>query len=372
MLRERFRQWRINNKNKTSNLRGATSDGIGFHGTGKRRRLDVLPTTRLERSISTSLEDAPQRLFLSTMDHYFEHAWTSKLKRREGREAVSVLTRITNAIEMIADIDSQSGWAILKKAGMELRQVDWLRLSPTSIIRLVKCLGNWSIRLTGLGGSLRTTVKLFLSRIIGERHPVVLMMETALCGKLDVETCQRYLAIADAKATINASDREEKERINRDTRFAYVRVLRYFNQYERIEEVLNSLSPVSASRQCVKLQYLAEAKRRSGEYDEAERLCSAAVDAFSSSDAHVTYLLSLIRCHVATLLDQNRPEDAVEVFFKGFSLYETATNRNYDPQERAKDRDWLRMDATGWREEYPDFGGLDLVIEKLDAMSLDT
>jgi hypothetical protein len=71
-------------------------------------------------------------------------------------------------------------------------------------------------------------------------------------------------------------------------------------------------------------------------------------------------------------LDQERPGDAVDVLLIGLSRYEEAAKRSYDSNARAMEIDWLRMFATDWRTECPGQEGLDLVIEKVDAMSLDT
>lgn len=369
MLRHRIRQWRINTKNKRSMSRAGDQDGTRASPYNEKDILQTAVMRELQRPIPISSEEAPQRLLLSTIDQYFEHAWEVDLEEDDGLDAVNLLVNVDNAIVYAANNDSKYGWAFLRKAEMELQQRDWCQLSPRCIIALIGVLGIWLCEPTELESNLRRLVKGCVSNLIGERHPMVIMMEMALCGKLNLETCQICFAMAEARAASNTSDSKEMEVIHRATRTAHLGMLWHLGEFEKLVKILDSWSPTNAHGKLLKLRYLAEAKTDSGEYEEADRLFSIAIQGFSSQQYNAMGLHNLIKSYVQSLVDRNRPKEAVEVFLDGLSRYEEAAK---DSDVITPKLDALRLDAEWCLGDCCDSEGLDQVMRKLDAMTLDT
>jgi hypothetical protein len=309
------------------------------------------------------------------LHHYLDYAWESRLAKSLNDGVDRLLFDINGAIDLAAGIQSKVGWTILKQAETRLQQANWSRITPTGIVSLVHNFVDWhteaGIPTYGdeIASRLRQLLKTCVSCIVGEQHPIVLMMESALCGTLDLETCCSFFAMADTKAKANGSSRDEREEISRRIRLAHVEVLWLTDQYAMIEDVLRSWAPSRTVDEYVKLMRLAGTKKCLGDYEEAERLYRACWEA--PETVCRGFHRSAISGYASILMRQERPQEAVIVFLKGLLRYEERMDQ-LDSTERALDIDWLRMEAADMRDDFPDCEGLDLVIAKLDAISLAT
>ena len=373
MLRQRIRQWSLNTKNKRSVTSGKKSSTRSNRRPQHRQEsmIDALMSKTALRPAQTCADDALQRNLLCSLHHYFDYACEFGRDRPldHGHDVSRLLNRIDNAISLAAGIQSKAGWETLRRAETELQQANWSRISPHHIIRFMTELAHWDDYVNKTTRSLRKLVKNCISCVIGERHPVILMFDAALCRKLDLETCCRFLAMADTRATANTLSRKEKQEVDRAIRRARLETLWQFEEYAMMEDILQPLLPRNARDEIEESQDLADAKLHLGKLDEAERLYLAAWEACSNEEVCQSTLLNVTEGHAQVLLQQARPQEAINVFLDGLLLYENA-KYEVDSTARGLDLDWFRWRAELMRADFPDSEGLDLVTARLDAMSL--
>ena len=335
--------------------------------------IDALMSKTALRPAQTCADDALQRNLLCSLHHYFDYACESG---RDGPQGYGdglfrLLTRIDDAIILAAGMQSKFGWATLRKAEAELQQANWARISPQHVIRFMIQFAHWADDVDETIRGLRKLFKNCISCVIGERHPIVLTIDAALGRKLDFETCSRFLAVANTRATANTFSRKEKAVMDREIHYARWGTLELFEEYAMMEDFLQSWLPLNARDEIEKLQGLAEAKQCLGKLDEAERLYLAHLGCgCSNEEVSRPSLLNVTAGHAWMLLQQARPQEAINVYLEGLLRYEKAKYELHST-ERGLNLDWFRWQAESTRADFPNSEGVDLIIAKLDAMSLE-
>ena len=380
MLRERFRKWRINTKNKRSSTLGDRDKDS--QPAEEYEKIVSSPSTlaNLERPISTNADDVYERRLLSSTGHLLDDSWSTQAGLYEGHRLVNLLITIENAMKLATDAQSPAGWATLQNTGLELKRASWSRISPLNIVYMIRIVGYWSGIKNGMARDLRNALMRYISLdIVGEQHPIATIMNGALTGRFNVETYLKIFNLANAKADAKPLDTEQKESMYHYSRLSYIKILWYFREYKRMEDALNLWTPTNDSDKCYKFRRLAQAKIGLSQYHEAEQFYQAARKTFTA----IHQLVEIISGYVWTLVKQNRPEEAVDVFLDFIATYEEMVRRKNDATTQELDIDWLRQEATTLQEilgcdrltpliERLRAGSANVVIMNDDPMALET
>ena len=346
MLREQIRKWRINNKNRRSNAAGCILNHS--QSTNDYQPTVLVPSSvpTLERPFTTNADDVYERGLLSSIDHLLENSWSIDAGLYEGHRLVNLLITLENAVKLAADIQSPAAWTTLKSAGVKLKQASWSRISPRNIVYLIRIIGYWGLEKDDTTRGLRNSLKVCISSFIGEQHPITSIMDGALKRQLDVESYLKIFTLATAKAQTKPLSAAEKEDMIHYARLSYIKILWYFRQYKRMEDVLNTWIPTEASDQCYKLRRLAQAKIGLRQYNEAEQLYKDALTSFTA----LHQFIDIISGYVWSIMKQDRTNEAVDVFLNCMATYEDAAYRDYDSTQRALHIEWFRNEAVTLQE----------------------
>lgn len=286
-------------------------------------------------------EDLSELRLLRDIDDFLEISWSTEAGQYQGYRLVNLLNTLENATKLAADAQCALAWQRLKTAAIELRDADWLRISPRNIIYLIRIIGYWGFGNDTVRG-IRSSVKEYVSTLLGASHPITSIMNGALSRKVDVETYLKIFTRANTKAQGKSLSKEDKESMGHYVRLSYVKILWYFRQYKRMEDVLNTWTPSDAIDRSYQLRRLAQAKIGLPEYAEAERLFKDALDIFTTVDQWIESTSG----YVWSIVEQNRMEEAADVFVQMLSFYEAELAGTCDIADSALHVEWLRNEVT--------------------------
>lgn len=367
MLRQRLKQWGVNNKNKKpARSRKSVRDNRVYASGSQVERL--LSTLAVQRSVSTSPEDFRGRRLLKAMDDYFEHAWESRLPVKAGVDAVNTLARIYQAVELAASSDSRYGWALLKKAGSAIQRADFSQISPKTISSLIRIACPWRSSRHTMQYKIFNVVSTLLSQCLGELHPVALLLGSFSRNEVDLSMCVRLLASSAIKTAAHCLNAEEKEMMTTRSMSTLIYMLWDVEGHEMMENILKTWSPTREESEANRLLGLAVLKLRGRQYREAQDLCSAALPL---ARGNVWILIRIYDCYTGSLCRQKLYKEALGVFLNGVDHIKEVvafSGRRY----RTMVIEWLRKTSTELQRDHRDFRSLDQINEKLEAMSLET
>lgn len=360
MLRDRFRKWSIDNKNRRPEV------------LINRYRHNGLARPRLERPISTNSNDVHWRSLLSTLDDYFQSTYERRLNMDAGLPIYHIFLRILNAIDVCIYVNSQAGWDTLRMAEIQLREADWSQISIGIMISMIRAFAEWRLSAGDLANKLLLLVRRLVSWINGERHPFTMMMEFSLCGYVDMNTYWKIFLIADTKTALKSMSIDERDFLDSLSKLCWMDTLWNFNESKMLEEALMSWTPPRGIDQFCRLWGLAQLRHRLGQFPEAERFYQYALEMCSWETVTTDEVIQLVCGYSITLLDQDRRQEASSVFLESLKRYdEVADHHDNDARERAIHIDWFRAMVDSMRSKYRVRGEFDKVIARLETMSLE-
>ena len=368
MLRDRIRKWGINTKNKKLSKPASYLGQVSHAMEDFQASHELLPLERLEKPIPSSSECTSQRRLLCKIDHWLDGACTTA-SRSQDYEAMRFFLDFNRASMLASQENGQTAWRFLRNAGSVIRQVDFAHLPPCGVISVLGSVFGWQWTWNETATSLRLILATLFSGTFGKEHPLTIVMEEALSKQVPEEIGWYMLAIVDSKTAASAMGVDDKENTVFRSREVLTGRLYDLGQHATTEQVLDQWSPIDPDHKAMKLTWLARAKHTQGHYEEADRLYSLAFDSHIEAGL-MPYTAS--RQYADMLLEQSRTAEAADVLLRGLSWYEIAAKSGETPKE-----DHLfQLQRFEWviKEMYKDFGKnreLGLVVEKLDALSLD-
>lgn len=366
MLRTRLRAWGVQ-KNKKGLV-----PRQGISGPTDAMVAESAPS--LERPLSTSTEDHLPLQFLSSMDHYFESATGTGLGHESTQRSwviSNLFVNLASAIDLAASHHRNSAWKFLRQAGSDLLQCDWQQIDPRHMLKIFGQIADWRYSSSSSEREILRTILGFVSTTAGKQHPVCLVMDLTIRGKLNDDVFRKGLLVAQARGEAYDMDEETSQSWHRILQEIEFELYWDGGDWAACLESIHSWTPLDRRGEITQLMQLVRVNLKLREQEEVTELCEAAYDTIPSGEDHFYYATCFVLYHIQALLGQGRCKDAVKICLEKLSILDTLAPAD-GIFEYILVLQYLRLLFIDERTNH-DVGNADLdkLIEKLDAMSID-
>ena len=378
MLRDRFRKWQINNKNRRAKAQSKDLmvQTPSYH---------IAKVDSPSRPPPVCIDDVQLRHILCNCSHWYDETWRQKnlssFVDTNGPTVFVHLRRASDAIFLATQTNSQTSWEILKQIGGEIYSIPWLQLSPDVLVDLLDILlewqmGPWDENESALLTNLRSLWQAAVVERLALDHPISLLTRAALQGNLSVILCERMSNLAESKIVDNVEDTAQKERLVTRSRIISSRMFYDIGEYWMIDHLLagydteegggTRLSPEEISKICY---LLATSKFQQRKYAEAERLFDEA--SRSNPVDRIARTFDIAKWHIRVLLCQNKITEVVMVLDEALSRHSPDIEECDAMSLAAMSLRNLAYWTKVWRVEVEDCDELDCIVQRLSSLKLD-
>ena len=378
MLRDRFRKWHINNKNRRA--KAQSKDPMvqtpSYH---------IVKVDSPSRPPPACIDDIQLRQILCNCSHWYDETWRQKNLSSfvdANRPTVFVdLHRASDAIFLATQTNSQTSWEILKQIGGDIYSIPWLQLSPDVLVDLLDIFLGWQMRPWDENESaLLTNLRSLWQAAVVERlaldHPISLLTRAALQGNLSVILCERMSNLAESKIVDNVEDTAQREQLVTHSRIMSSRTFHDIGEYRMADDLLTGYDTKEcggtrlSSTQITEICYLlARSKYQQRKYAEAERLVNEA--SRSNPVDHVARTFAIAEGHARVLLCQSKITEVVMVLDEALSRHSHDVEECDATSATAMSLRSLAYWTRIWRVEVEDGDKLDCIVQRLSSLNLD-
>ena len=379
MLRDRFKQWHIDTKNRRVNGRAQARITQVSQQSSKIEHRAESSTDLIARTIGTSVEDTEQRRLLSAVSYWYDDAWDRVRRQVCVPSGVSViLNKATDAAFMVTQNSNRLPWEVLNQIATELMEISWADLHPHRLMKLLRFFIHWQLAERSADEMnifplLRLLLKKILIEKMGPYHPLVTLLGAAIRENLTVGLCQHMLTLS----TLKASEHMCTENllpghwILADSRLEMADMLYRFREFKMLDDLLEPCKAIMNDRASPDLfqllHLLGMSKYRQNWYEEAERLLSEASDAIPSE--YVASGIRIAENHAYMFRCRERMSEAAKVLTDALSKYEPNLKTMLDPGDAMMALHCLECTVRDWCTKTDDCEELMPVIRRLSSVN---
>nr|POE77639.1 hypothetical protein CFP56_09286 [Quercus suber] len=258
MLRDRFRAWEINNKNKNSKRPSVDESTSADDEIVKHPMVNIVQLGGIKYPVRAAPSDlATQRSMVAVSDWY-----DCILENREKAFSFwenpcpmfNVTSEFSVALYGLKESDFKFGWKKLRDIGSHID--DALRSSHSlSLIWLIANNIAWKCVRPEIVDAVRRFWALRSREILGARHPITIIT-AALCHRaVSEELCDQFFATIDSKLPDDTAISEQQLQVASQSQIVYGQVLIATQQHEKADAILENLAIKTASREAYVYQH---------------------------------------------------------------------------------------------------------------------
>ena len=361
MLRDRFRQWGVNTKNAKAKRK--TESNIALYQPANATRV-----CHSLRPVDTSLEDVPKHRLLSTVDHWFGEACSRHASGQDwdGYHLPDILYGLEDAIYAASRSNDSVAWHFLQNFGNEICQANWKQLLPSGILPLVYMLSRWQYSDDNATTRIHLLLSNLVSKELGERHPVAVVIRSALHRDFSIGFCHQMAALIDSKVEGNGMSITDRQTVQLRSRMVLAQAFARSGQFQMMENTLNQFTPSEAKDKAHLWLWLAHAKHYQKDYEEACRLYSLSRDAYVATGAFDEFAIE--EGHSRALLQLEQTAEAAKVVLGSLSRWEAGAQHRKVPLSEKLSLRAFACSIEEFCEELEHREMFDSVLEKLNEL----
>ena len=321
MLKDRFKQWQINTKNrrpvsKTISICRQTrspNPSPPVHSECGQRKV-VAPAA----PPIVNLEQSKERHLLHELNCWYERAWhhinfsiNGWYIKYDGID--QILDDVQISLDSAVYFNSERAWRFLRKFEDSLQNADWQPVRPRTVTQLLAVFVPWQPSSSAKGNNVRVRVVKLLQWMLrksvvnsfGSEHPIALLINMALHRQIGLDICQHIASLEEHHIRQSAPSSQKTFQIE----CAKIRSIRNLYELEECEALENLTRGLYLQSDALRTRYfcfLGLNKHVQGKYPEAGRLFFTAYN--ESTDLHSVFQTA--ECYFVVLLDQGKAVEA--------------------------------------------------------------
>lgn len=313
MLRDRFRAWGVNNKNRTSRRPECGNDAAGNIVVSP--TVDVVRSDGLKYPIKAAAADLPTRRSMVAVSDWYDCILANHDKAFSSWEDPCPMFIVTNQFSValcgLEDSDHKFGWKQLREIGPRIDHA-LLSCHSLSLVWLINNMIVWKSRQPEVVDAVRRFWALRSREVLGPRHPITIIIASLCHRAVSEELCDHFFATINSKMPNDPDISEQQSQSALQSQIIYGQVLLARGRYDKVDATLDNLATKTSSAeryayqhpQVLRLQ--AHSQKEQGNLRRADELFGDTILKLRKCGKELTGVTSI------SLIDRAKVKDAMD------------------------------------------------------------